>query len=102
MLLAKRHSLAQAFESLAQYFQSGGQLPTTFEEPTNPEGIDVTKDELTEALKENFSVLKTELKSELKEEFTQQSQPPVEDEVPKQRNLKTSLLNSSALSFKNS
>nr|VVV04450.1 hypothetical protein AW0309160_01845 [Aliivibrio wodanis] len=76
-----RNVIADAFGVIANYFQSGGKLPEQFVEPQEPEDIDVTKDELTEALKENFSLLK----DELKEEFSKQvpAAVPVEtDEQP--------------------
>lgn len=81
-----KNVIADAFGVIANYFQSGGKLPEQFIEPQEPEDIDVTKDELSAALKENFSLLKTELKDELKEEFSKQvpaAVPPVvNDEQP--------------------
>lgn len=74
--------LAQAFATIASYFQSGGQLPETPTEQPEPEETEVTEEQLKAALKEQFSALKTELKDELKQEFGQQNpEPPQEPEV---------------------
>ncbi|EGQ9163905.1 GPO family capsid scaffolding protein [Vibrio parahaemolyticus] len=68
--------LAQAFATIASYFQSGGELPETPTEQPEPEETEVTEEQLKAALKEQFGVLKedlkTELKNELKQEFGQQ------------------------------
>lgn len=55
------------FATCKEFFSSGEQLP---DEPLTPEDTDVTKEELTAALKEQFSVLKGELKTELSDELS--------------------------------
>ncbi|MDW3637964.1 GPO family capsid scaffolding protein [Vibrio sp. 1291-1] len=72
--------LAQAFATIASYFQSGGQLPETPTEQPEPEETEVTEEQLKAALKEQFSALKIELKEELKQEFGQQTQETAEPE----------------------
>ncbi|HCE4768782.1 TPA: GPO family capsid scaffolding protein [Vibrio parahaemolyticus] len=85
--------LAQAFATIASYFQSGGELPEQPSEPEPPqEDSDVTEEQLKAALKEQFkeqfSALKGELKTELLEEletkFSQALTPEGElEETPK-------------------
>ncbi len=74
--------LAQAFATIASYFQSGGELPEKPTEQPEPEETEVTEEQLKVALKEQFSALKIELKDELKQEFGQQKpEPAPEPEV---------------------
>jgi hypothetical protein len=78
--------LAQAFATIASYFQSGGQLPENLTETPEPEETEVTKEELTAALKEQLGAFKSELKTELKEELTQEfAQQPPEQEVNQEK-----------------
>lgn len=79
-----RNGLVKAFSTLANFFKAGGELP----QADQPEGTDVTKEELTASLQEllpnMFSTLKTELKDELKQEFAQQPQEPETPNEPEQ------------------
>ncbi len=78
--------IAQAFSTLASYFQSGGKLPETQTEQPETEDTDVTEEELQAALKKQFSAfkgeLKTELKDELKQEFSKQDPEPEPEVKP--------------------
>ncbi|EGU39414.1 GPO family capsid scaffolding protein [Vibrio scophthalmi] len=78
--------LAQAFATIANYFQSGGELPETPIEQPEPEETEVTEEQLQAALKKQFSTfkgeLKTELKEELKQEFSKQEPEPEREVKP--------------------
>lgn len=54
------------FSMCKKFFTSGERKP---EAPTEPEDTEVTEEQLKAALKETFSVMKTELKTELTEEL---------------------------------
>ncbi|MEZ9339948.1 GPO family capsid scaffolding protein [Vibrio splendidus] len=63
--------LANAFATIASYFQSGGELPETPVEQPKPEEMEVTEEQLKAALKEQFGLLGESLKSEIKAELQQ-------------------------------
>lgn len=72
--------LAQAFATIASYFQSGGKLPET---PSEPEDTDVIEEQLKAALQEQFSNFSTSFKQELAEEFNlQKPEQPEEPSTP--------------------
>ncbi|WP_375750936.1 GPO family capsid scaffolding protein [Vibrio sp. HN007] len=79
-------NLDDCFTRSDRFFAMCTKFFTSDEQPevsTEPEDTDVTKEELTAALKEQFSVMKGELKTELNEEFSNkfaQKQSPVEPE----------------------
>lgn len=78
-----RNGLAKAFNTLANFFKAGGELPQADHQQ---EDTDVTEEQLKAALAEQFktlgATLKTELKDELKQEFAIQT--PEEVETPEQ------------------
>ncbi len=74
--------LAQAFATIASFFQSGGELPETPTEQPEPEETEVTEEQLKAALQEQFSAFKGEFKKELKEEFNLENTPE-QPEAPK-------------------
>ncbi|MGF1876675.1 GPO family capsid scaffolding protein [Photobacterium frigidiphilum] len=65
------HPIAQAFSTLATFFQTGGKLPEAPTVEPESEETDVNEEQLKTALKEQFSVMKGELKDELKQELDQ-------------------------------
>lgn len=80
-----RNGLAKAFNTLANFFKAGGELPQA--QPQHEE-FDVNEEQLKALLGEQFktlgATLKTELKDELKQEFAQQPQEPEAPSEPEQ------------------
>lgn len=80
-----RNGLAKAFNTLANFFKAGGELPQADHQQ---EDTDVTEEQLKAALAEQFktlgATLKTELKDELKQEFATQLQEPETPSEPEQ------------------
>ena len=72
--------IANAFSTIAEYFKSGGELPS--KQSTNqPEDIDVTKEELAEEMKTHFSSFKTNLLAELEQKFSVNQPESVPEEL---------------------
>ena len=74
-----KNGIAKAFETLSNFFKSGGELPQ--DDSPNHEEIDVNEEQLKAMFAEQFSILgarlKDELKADIKQEFA--AQPPAEE-----------------------
>lgn len=78
--------LANAFSTIAEYFKSGGELPSK-QSANQPEDTDVTKEELAEEMKNHFSAFKTNLITELEQKFSlKKPEPETPAEEPQQFN----------------